>query len=413
MADARDHTGLEYRGAAPHRTGRWCSSTASRASATTSSSRSTAPDGSRLHGRVLEIDDDLAVVQVFEGTTGLSIEHDRGALPRPRRCTMPVAREMLGRVFDGLGRPLDGGPPPLAEQLARRQRRADQPVRARLPARLHPDRHLGHRRHEHPGARPEAADLLRQRPAARPAGGADRPPGHAARRRGEAVRASCSPPWASSTTWPSSSTQLPGERRASHQRAVPQPRRRPERRAPGHAARRADPRRVPGLRAGMHVLVVLTDMTNYCEALREVSTARGEVPEPQGLSGLPLQRPGLALRARRPHQGPAGLDHPDPDPDDAERRHHPPDARPDRLHHRGADRARRATCTGKGIYPPIDVLPSPVAPDEGRHRRRAHARRTTRVWPASCMPPTRASRRSSSWPASSAKRSCRRSTAAT
>ena len=35
---------------------------------------------------------------------------------------------------------------------------------------------------------------------------------------------------------------------------------------------------------GMHVLVVMTDMTNYCEALREISTTRGEVP---GLKGYP------------------------------------------------------------------------------------------------------------------------------
>ncbi len=36
---------------------------------------------------------------------------------------------------------------------------------------------------------------------------------------------------------------------------------------------------------GMHVLVVLTDMTNYCEALREVSSARGEVPSRKGYPG--------------------------------------------------------------------------------------------------------------------------------
>jgi V/A-type H+-transporting ATPase subunit B len=36
---------------------------------------------------------------------------------------------------------------------------------------------------------------------------------------------------------------------------------------------------------GMHVLVVMTDMTNYCEALREVSAARGEVPSRKGYPG--------------------------------------------------------------------------------------------------------------------------------
>jgi len=35
----------------------------------------------------------------------------------------------------------------------------------------------------------------------------------------------------------------------------------------------------------MHVLVVMTDMTNYCEALREVSSIRGEVPSRKGYPG--------------------------------------------------------------------------------------------------------------------------------
>ena len=38
-------------------------------------------------------------------------------------------------------------------------------------------------------------------------------------------------------------------------------------------------------RKGMHVLVVMTDMTNYCEALREISTTRGEVPGRKGYPG--------------------------------------------------------------------------------------------------------------------------------
>ena len=62
---------------------------------------------------------------------------------------------------------------------------------------------------------------------------------------------------------------------------------------------------------GQHVLVLLTDMTNYCESLREVGTARGEIPGAQRLPGLSLLRPGQPLRARRPHRGLAGLHHPD------------------------------------------------------------------------------------------------------
>jgi V/A-type H+-transporting ATPase subunit B len=36
---------------------------------------------------------------------------------------------------------------------------------------------------------------------------------------------------------------------------------------------------------GMHVLVILTDMTNYCEALRELSSSRGEIPSRKGYPG--------------------------------------------------------------------------------------------------------------------------------
>jgi V/A-type H+-transporting ATPase subunit B len=35
----------------------------------------------------------------------------------------------------------------------------------------------------------------------------------------------------------------------------------------------------------MHVLVVITDVTNYCEALREVASAKGEVPSRKGYPG--------------------------------------------------------------------------------------------------------------------------------
>jgi flagellar biosynthesis/type III secretory pathway ATPase len=42
---------------------------------------------------------------------------------------------------------------------------------------------------------------------------------------------------------------------------------------------------------GRHVLVILTDMTNYCEALREVSVEQGRDSRPQGLSRLHVLRP--------------------------------------------------------------------------------------------------------------------------
>jgi V/A-type H+-transporting ATPase subunit B len=67
-------------------------------------------------GQVLEANQSAAVVQVFEGTTGLSLS---GTAVRFQGTPLqiPVNMEMLGRIFDGLGRPIDGGPIPLAKEF--------------------------------------------------------------------------------------------------------------------------------------------------------------------------------------------------------------------------------------------------------------------------------------------------------
>jgi len=63
-------------------------------------------------GTVLDVSDERAVVQVLEGTSGLTASQSRVRfLGSPLQA--PVSRDMLGRVFDGLGRPIDGSPPPL------------------------------------------------------------------------------------------------------------------------------------------------------------------------------------------------------------------------------------------------------------------------------------------------------------
>ena len=71
------------------------------------------PAGNQRLGRVLDISEAQAVVQVFEGTTGLSTQNLRARF-LGENFRLPVSRQMLGRVFDGLGRPIDGGPPPLS-----------------------------------------------------------------------------------------------------------------------------------------------------------------------------------------------------------------------------------------------------------------------------------------------------------
>jgi V/A-type H+-transporting ATPase subunit B len=71
------------------------------------------PSGEKRLGSVLEVGAGIAVVEVFVGTTGLTVE-DTGVRFIGRPLELPVSIEMLGRVFNGRGEPIDGAPPPFA-----------------------------------------------------------------------------------------------------------------------------------------------------------------------------------------------------------------------------------------------------------------------------------------------------------
>ncbi len=66
-------------------------------------------------GRIIEVDEDRAVAQIFSGTSGINREKVRIRFVGSP-ITISVSEEMLGRVFDGLGRPLDGGGEVLGEE---------------------------------------------------------------------------------------------------------------------------------------------------------------------------------------------------------------------------------------------------------------------------------------------------------
>ena len=66
------------------------------------------PDGSIKRGQVLDTSDDLVVVQIFEGTAGIDKNSSVRFLGETMK--MPVSRDMLGRILSGAGDPLDGGP---------------------------------------------------------------------------------------------------------------------------------------------------------------------------------------------------------------------------------------------------------------------------------------------------------------
>ena len=72
-----------------------------------------APDGVRL-GQVLTTAENLAIAELWSETSGLE-PHELLLRFRGETFQTAVSREMLGRVFDGLGRPRDGLPPPMAE----------------------------------------------------------------------------------------------------------------------------------------------------------------------------------------------------------------------------------------------------------------------------------------------------------
>ena len=77
------------------------------------------PDGEIRHGKVLEIDSRMALVQLFEGSSGTDISRSKVRF-LGKQVELGVSEEMLGRVFDGQGRPrapFDTAPPIVPEKM--------------------------------------------------------------------------------------------------------------------------------------------------------------------------------------------------------------------------------------------------------------------------------------------------------
>ena len=73
------------------------------------------PSGNMRVGRVLEVDKDVAVIQLFLSTDGLDVSRTRvrftGDVIR-----LNVSHSMMGRIFNALGQPIDGGPQIIPEK---------------------------------------------------------------------------------------------------------------------------------------------------------------------------------------------------------------------------------------------------------------------------------------------------------
>ena len=67
----------------------------------------TLENGQKRYGRVIQLDGKRAVLQVFEGTKGISLENARTNFTG-KPMELALSSEMLGRIFDGAGRPIDG-----------------------------------------------------------------------------------------------------------------------------------------------------------------------------------------------------------------------------------------------------------------------------------------------------------------
>ncbi len=241
-------------------------------------------------GRVLEVGEGFAVVQVFAGSTGLSIDGTRVRF-LGNTLHMPVAEEMLGRIFDGLGTPIDGGPEPLTDRYADVNGQPINPT-----ARIYPRDYIqtgistidgvntllrGQKLPLFSGAgMPHdqlAAQIVRQATLGRVAG--------APQTEGEefaivfaamGVKNDVADYFRRSFTESGALTRV-----AMFLNLADDP----------PVERVVTPRAALTLaeylayELEMHVLVVLTDMTNYGEALRQISNVRGEVPSRKGYPG--------------------------------------------------------------------------------------------------------------------------------
>ncbi len=89
-------------------------------------------DGTKRLGRVVEVSENRAVLQVFEGTKGLSLVNTTTRF-EGKPMELPLSKEMLGRIFSGAGKPIDGLGDIYAEKYADINGRPLNPVSREYP----------------------------------------------------------------------------------------------------------------------------------------------------------------------------------------------------------------------------------------------------------------------------------------
>ena len=113
----------------------------------------------RKIGRIIELYEDKAVIQVFEGSENMSLKNTHTRLTG-HPMEIALSPDMLGRTFNGIGEPIDDLGP-IVSKLKRDVNGL--PLNPVMPAKLYPNRNFCNRRTDHPDPRSKAADLLRKR----------------------------------------------------------------------------------------------------------------------------------------------------------------------------------------------------------------------------------------------------------
>ena len=234
-------------------------------------------------GQVIEVSEEHAVIQVFEETAGLDLAHTSVSLVESV-ARLGVSREMLGRRFDGVGKPIDGLPPVAPEK---RLPIAGMPINP--VARRKPEEFIqtgistidimntlvrGQKLPIFSGAGLPANELAAQISRQATVPGEDVPFAVVFAAMGVTQREVSyfttefekTGALSRSVLFLNKADDPTVERILTPRMALTVA----EHLAYGH---------------GYHVLVILTDMTNYCEALREVSASRSEIPGRRGYPG--------------------------------------------------------------------------------------------------------------------------------
>lgn len=239
--------------------------------------------GELRRGRVLEVNADKAVVQLFENSAGINLKDSKVRfLGRP--LSLGVSEDMIGRVFDGLGHPKDSGPKIIPEKTLDINGTAINPV-----ARDYPSEFIqtgvsaidglntlvrGQKLPIFSGSGLPHAELALQIARQAKVLGTDS--------KFAVVFGAIGITFEEAQTFTEDFIKTGAIDRAvlfmnlANDPAI-------ERLStPKMALTCAE---YLAFEKGMHVLVILTDLTNYCEALREVSAARKEVPGRRGYPG--------------------------------------------------------------------------------------------------------------------------------